>query len=96
MPGLDDYTPRPHRRTLDEARKCKFLGLRLTQAEVDANRLMGCRTCNNEVPAFHCSHTSHGPFTMLAGDCTSCLGFALRSLDLKPVVDVAETTPPVG
>lgn len=71
--GLGDM--KPYLRSTKEAMKCRWLGLRLTQAEVLKNQLAGCRTCNNEVRVYHCTNSTFGPFTFPAGQCTSCTGY---------------------
>lgn len=82
MSGLADYDPPPVLRTLAEARQCIYLGPVLTADEVKtyaAELLRGgipCRHCNGEIPGYHCGHPVEGPFTKVAGKCTSCNGFS--------------------
>lgn len=84
MSGLADYDPPPFLRTVDEAGKCLYLGPVLTEQEVDRYKselLAGgipCRSCNKTIPGHHCQHAKAGPFTRIAGKCTSCVAFAVR------------------
>lgn len=64
-------------RSLPMAKQCKYFGLQLTKEEVAQQQLMGCRTCNNEVPAYHCNlpgqkKFNDGPYTYKGVECMSC------------------------
>ncbi len=63
-------------RTLPIAKVCIHLGNRLTHDEVKEKQLVGCRTCTNTVPAFHCKlpgakKFNGGPYTRET-DCMNC------------------------
>lgn len=64
-------------RSLPIAKQCQYFGERLTKEEVEERQLMGCRTCNNTVPAFHCKFPGQkkfngGPYTYNGVECMSC------------------------
>ena len=97
MSGLADYTPAPSLRTVAAAGKCQFLGANLTEQEVKQYQMellsggIPCKLCNGQIPAYHCNHPEQGPFTRIAGKCTSCPAFlAVSNLGLKPVAGVAD------
>lgn len=69
-------------RSLPMARQCKYFGLQLTKEEVAQQQLVGCRTCNNEVPAYHCNlpgqkKFNNGPYTYKGVECMSCTDWIL-------------------
>lgn len=81
--------PKPNKllRSLPLAKQCKYLGERLTAEEVKEKQLAGCRSCNNEVPAFHCKlpgakKFNDGPYTRL-GDCCGCGDWAKPDLEMS-------------
>lgn len=83
MSGLADYDLPPLLRTVDQAKKCIYLGPVLTEEEVErykADLLAGgipCRSCDKTIPGHHCRHEQAGPFTRIAGKCTSCVAFVV-------------------
>ena len=97
--GIAAYDPPPVLRSEDKARRCKFLGANLTEEEVKqytAQLLAGgipCRQCDGKIPGHHCSHQTAGPFTRVAGKCTSCRYFA--TAPSPPVAEVAVVPPAI-
>lgn len=88
--GLADYDPPPHLRSPDVASQCIHLGATLTPEEVkeyEHQLLSGgipCRQCSGAIPGRHCSHPVAGPFTRVAGKCTSCKAWVGMSLSKQP------------
>lgn len=81
---------RPLLRPLPIAQQCQHLGERLTHAEVKEKQLVGCRTCTNEVPAFHCKlpnakKFNGGPYTRLA-DCMACADWQAKASHENPAL----------
>lgn len=69
--------PKPLLRSLALAKQCEYFGAQLTKEEVEQRQLMGCRTCNNDVPAYHCHFPGQkkfndGPYTYKGVECMSC------------------------
>jgi hypothetical protein len=85
--------PETYKRSVDDAKLCLYLGDNLTEQEVDSFKselLAGgipCKNCNGTIPGYHCSHPTEGPFTRIAGRCTSCVKYVDARMPFIPGQD---------